>query len=125
LEITNEKTIKIGSLGRKTFAKGLYAYIGSAKGPGGVKARLCRHLKGKGKTHWHIDYLRKHAIPVAYSYSCKQTEYETVKKCGEKLEPVIEGFGASDDPKNKSHLFKCPENLLKCIEIINKCVGNA
>jgi Uri superfamily endonuclease len=50
--------VSIGRLGRAVFNPGIYIYLGSAAGPGGLKARLGRHLRGGGKRHWHIDYLR-------------------------------------------------------------------
>jgi len=38
---------------------GYYIYIGSAFGPGGVRARMLRHLRADKPKHWHIDYLRE------------------------------------------------------------------
>ncbi|MAG36302.1 MAG: hypothetical protein CL878_08665 [Dehalococcoidia bacterium] len=37
---------------------GWYAYVGSARGPGGLQARLRHHLRPPTRPHWHIDYLR-------------------------------------------------------------------
>ena len=48
----------IGQLGPAEFLPGLYVYLGSAGGPGGLRARLGRHLRGGDKRHWHIDHLR-------------------------------------------------------------------
>ena len=38
-------------------APGRYLYCGSAKGPGGLKARLARHMRRGKPIHWHIDRL--------------------------------------------------------------------
>lgn len=38
-------------------ASGFYCYAGSARGPGGLKARLLRHLRPDKKVRWHIDQL--------------------------------------------------------------------
>jgi len=57
LRLTDECSIKIGSLGIHKMPRGLYAYVGSAKGPGGLKARVKRHFKKVKKIKWHIDYL--------------------------------------------------------------------
>jgi len=36
---------------------GVYFYVGSAFGPGGVYSRLSRHLKREKRRHWHIDFI--------------------------------------------------------------------
>jgi Uri superfamily endonuclease len=36
---------------------GRYLYCGSAKGPGGLKARLSRHMRRGKSVRWHIDRL--------------------------------------------------------------------
>ncbi|MEE2995786.1 MAG: GIY-YIG nuclease family protein [Pseudomonadota bacterium] len=36
---------------------GTYVYAGSAYGPGGIRARVSRHLRIEKKPHWHVDYL--------------------------------------------------------------------
>lgn len=43
---------------------GCYAYAGSGFGPGGVEARLRRHLEGGDAVHWHVDHLRRRSEPV-------------------------------------------------------------
>lgn len=53
--------LKIGRLGAFDFAPGWYAYVGSALGPGGLRARLSHHQKRAARPHWHIDYLRQAA----------------------------------------------------------------
>lgn len=60
--------ICVGRLGRFYFPAGWYAYVGSARGPGGLAARLARHLRQVKPLHWHIDYLRAHASPVEIWY---------------------------------------------------------
>lgn len=39
-------------------AAGSHYYSGSAFGPGGVAARVARHVAGSGRVHWHVDRLR-------------------------------------------------------------------
>jgi Uri superfamily endonuclease len=43
----------------------MYVYVGSAWGPGGLAARVRRHIQGGKTRRWHIDYLRQWAHPVA------------------------------------------------------------
>jgi Uri superfamily endonuclease len=57
LVLGESRTLAIGRLGVFYFPAGFYVYLGSARGPGGLRGRLRRHLRGDGKFHWHIDYL--------------------------------------------------------------------
>ncbi|MGQ9552781.1 MAG: GIY-YIG nuclease family protein [Anaerolineae bacterium] len=43
---------------------GVYAYVGSASGPGGLRARLGRYLTKVKRPHWHVDYLLTVASPL-------------------------------------------------------------
>ncbi len=40
---------------------GRYLYAGSARGPGGIRARVGRHLKSGKKARWHVDHLTNRA----------------------------------------------------------------
>ena len=61
MKMETERTIRVGKLGEFTFPVGIYLYVGSAWGPGGLKARVRRHIaragKNNGSPHWHVDYL--------------------------------------------------------------------
>ncbi len=60
LTLEHKTTITVGAMSEQTFEAGHYFYVGSAKGSGGLLARLSRHWrtdKAK-KRHWHIDYLQ-------------------------------------------------------------------
>ncbi len=60
-----ETEITIGALGSHVFPKGHYVYVGSAWGPGGLAARVGRHLRVTHKrARWHIDYARAYAEPT-------------------------------------------------------------
>jgi Uri superfamily endonuclease len=60
--------ISVGRLGRFDFPAGTYVYPGSAHGPGGLRARLGRHLIGHGRVRWHVDYLRQYAVVIGAVY---------------------------------------------------------
>jgi Uri superfamily endonuclease len=57
---------------------GDYFYIGSAHGAGGLRARVGRHLRGDGKRHWHIDYLRAVVEVQAVLYTVADKSLECV-----------------------------------------------
>ncbi len=44
------------------FNAGYYFFFGSAKGNGGLQARLLRHISMEKKKFWHIDYLRPYMV---------------------------------------------------------------
>ena len=58
LYLSRKTQVTIGKLGNFVFNKGYYLYLGSAFGPGGLRARLGHHLAISKRLHWHIDYLR-------------------------------------------------------------------
>ena len=91
--------IQVGALGSRRFPQGFYLYVGSAWGPGGLRARLRRHLAGSGIQHWHIDYLREHAHPVALWLAPNaRVECAWASWLAEQdfVEIIVPRFGASD-----------------------------
>jgi Uri superfamily endonuclease len=68
LHLPESRQLRVGGLGELFFPAGDYIYLGSACGPGGLRARLGRHLRGHGTPRWHIDYLRELAPVSGYSY---------------------------------------------------------
>ena len=57
--------LSIGRLGVMTTRPGYYLYVGSAFGPGGIRARIGHHAKTAAHPHWHLDYLRPLTRPRA------------------------------------------------------------
>jgi len=62
-------TTSVGHWGPLRLRKGYYLYVGSAFGPGGVRARVLRHCRREKLSHWHIDYLRRFLHPLGAWYS--------------------------------------------------------
>lgn len=98
----------MGALGNLNFSPGFYIYVGSAFGPGGLRARLSHHLNPPEKKHWHIDYLRQQAdiVDIWFTHDPVRREHEWAKEFEALPEIIIPfpGFGASDCKCN-SHLF--------------------
>ena len=107
MEAQKGEKIQVGKLGYFEVASGFYVYVGSAFGPGGLKARLNRHLKHDKKCRWHIDYLRKYlnVVDIWHTTSPEKKEclwaQDFIKKGGR---IHFKGFGSSDC-KCQSHLF--------------------
>ena len=96
--------IEIGKLGKIYFKKGYYLYIGKAFGPGGLKARIKRHLKKNTTKRWHIDYLKEKSTIKFYGImENKDFECKLAKSLYKNFS-AIKGFGCSDC-KCFSHLF--------------------
>jgi Uri superfamily endonuclease len=100
--------VPIGRLGRLQLRRGYFVYVGSALGPGGLRARLTHHLRPARKPHWHIDYLRAQTrldriwlIP-----GCDRREHQWAEVLKSNLNGTVPlpGFGSSDCDC-ESHLF--------------------
>ena len=122
LKIGTSQDIEVGRIGSHSFKKGYYFYVGSAHGPGGLKARLTRHVK-KGKSkHWHIDYIRDAgsiiSILVQYSKEKKECSWaEKLNSSGLFAIPIYR-FGSSDC-SCESHLYYSKKRLtLKILQNI-------
>jgi Uri superfamily endonuclease len=108
MQLENPQRITVGRLGRYTMQAGWYDYIGSAFGPGGLRARLRHHASIASRPHWHIDHLRRYAelIEIWYTDSGWRREHDyaalLARLPGSRI-PVA-GFGASDC-HCRSHLF--------------------
>ena len=100
--------ISVGKLGRASFQKGMYLYVGSAQR--NLQARLQRHGRKKKPLRWHVDYLSSRAqmIGAVVFEGPREYECELAKELGEMLEPVMPGFGASDC-RCGGHLFYAAE----------------
>lgn len=103
-----------GRLGLCAYPAGAWAYVGSAFGPGGLRARLRHHLGGPGRQHWHLDYLRPALQPRAIITAAGPERLEHAWACLLAAAPgshtPVRGFGASDCHCD-SHLFHLGTNL--------------
>jgi len=108
MHAVRHQSIEIGRLGAMQVVPGYYLYVGSAFGPGGVRARVSHHMRVSERPRWHIDYLRQVCplVMIWCSYEEVHREHEWV----ELLESIttvtipVMGFGASDH-RGKSHLY--------------------
>ena len=104
-------SVQVGRLGHFTLAAGLYVYVGSAHGAGGLRARVGRHLRAEKKAHWHIDALtaRLPVIAVAWSVAPERLECVWAARVAALADVgvPIPRFGASDC-RCAAHLFAVP-----------------
>jgi Uri superfamily endonuclease len=101
------RSLQIGRWGLLELRPGYYLYIGSACGPGGVRARVSRHCRVSKPRHWHIDYLRDalDVVCVWLHYSDVRYEHHWAGiLAGMRGATPVKGFGCSDC-HCESHLF--------------------
>ena len=107
----------IGTAGRRVrLPPGLYVYVGSAHGPGGLRARLGRHLRGDGRPRWHIDALRAVAEVVGWHVAVSPLRLECAWAQSLAHLPgaaiPVPGFGATDcRAACPAHLVLLPEDV--------------
>lgn len=100
-----------GRLGSFSLAPGWYVYVGSARGLGGLAARLRRHLRPPEakRAHWHIDHLLAQAPAprVIWTVGEERRECEWARRllAWPGAEMPIPKFGASD--------CDCPSHLIR------------
>jgi Uri superfamily endonuclease len=107
LRLRSPLLVRIGKR-ESRLPSGLYVYSGSAKGLGGLKARLGRHLRGNGQLRWHIDQITAHADDRAGLAFRSLTECDLTARlleCSSFCVPVP-GFGSSDCSTCSSHLIR-------------------
>lgn len=111
LALDRPRRIVIGRLGVFDFPAGWYVYAGSALGPGGLAARVARHLRREKRLHWHIDYLLRHARVVEVWIRAGPERCECAWARAAAALPgatiAVPRFGASDC-RCAGHLVYCP-----------------
>lgn len=106
LHLTQTVDLKVRRV-RRSAAPGSYVYAGSAYGPGGLAARLRRHMQPQKAMHWHIDRLtvnagRMAALAIPRGDECALVE--ALLGTG-RFRVAIPGFGSSDCRRCEGHLL--------------------
>jgi len=124
IHIDKPVTVVAGGLGTLTLEPGVYVYVGSARGPGGLAARLARHerrMRGRAPAHWHVDYILPYAARlegVVVESPWPGLEECLARECSVRLEWGPRGFGSSDS-RVETHLYRCPGG---CRRLLEECV---
>ncbi len=107
LRLDTPLPLDIATLGPATLTPGCYVYAGSARGPGGLRARVARHLRRDKLRHWHIDHLSEaasemRAFAVPGGRECALIDALLATK---RYTAPVPGFGSSDCRTCTSHLL--------------------
>jgi Uri superfamily endonuclease len=116
LRLDKKRRIRVGKLGESNFQKGDYVYVGSAFGPGGLAARIGRHLRRQKPLHWHIDSLLVHAHVrgIIYTIAQRSAEHQWSRALTRMPSATVpmKGFGASDCREQcESHLIRLDSGI--------------
>ena len=100
--------VRFSRHGRTAPLSGWLVYAGSARGSGGIRARLGRHFRRNKPVHWHVDELtnaadRMMALALPHGSECDTVDH--LLRTG-RFEPAFPGFGSSDCRRCPAHLLK-------------------
>jgi Uri superfamily endonuclease len=108
LLLTVRRTLRLDlpALGNPALPPGLYVYAGSARGPGGIRARVARHLRRDKAVHWHVDRITAFVRPSGVAAFPGGDECAIVAGLRGQATVPIPGFGSSDCRGCAAHLLR-------------------
>ena len=113
IELVAPLALDIATLPRAVLPPGRYAYCGSAKGPGGLRARVARHRRGGKPQHWHVDRLTAAGRIVSVHAEPGGGECDLAARlralAGASV--PVPGFGSSDCRTCPAHLISVPADF--------------
>ncbi|MDH3701228.1 MAG: GIY-YIG nuclease family protein [Alphaproteobacteria bacterium] len=118
LSIELVQPVRLARFPDTALSAGTYVYCGSAYGPGGLRARVARHLRHEKPMRWHVDYLTRSGSVRAVLALPEGSECALLSSIlthpGATV--PIRGFGSSDCRRCPAHLAAVPGNFdLECV----------
>jgi Uri superfamily endonuclease len=113
IDLDRPLRLDIARLPPAVLPAGRYAYCGSAYGPGGLRARVARHLRPCKAVRWHVDRLTE-AGRVASVHAVENgRECELLARLLDApgASVPVAGFGSSDCRRCPAHLVALPEGF--------------
>ena len=110
IDLTRELALDLKARGDVVLAPGRYAYCGSAYGPGGLRARIGRHLRPDKAVRWHVDQLTAAGQVTALAAVPGGRECALLRGvlAVEGAGVPVPGFGSSDCRNCPAHLASVP-----------------
>lgn len=103
-------SVRVGALFTGRLLPGTYLYFGSAYGPGGLRARIARHLGRRKRRHWHVDALcERVSVAEVLAFPGGDECRLRAELSGRRWCAPIPGFGSSDCRVCPAHLLWRPE----------------
>ncbi len=118
VDLARPLVLDIATLSGAVLPAGHYAYCGSAHGPGGLRARIGRHLKRDKARRWHVDRLTGAGRVVAVHAEPGGSEcdlFVRVQATPGATVPLA-GFGSTDCRRCPAHLARVADDFdLGCL----------
>ncbi len=113
VDLARPLALDIATLPGAVLAAGRYAYCGSAHGPGGLRARIGRHLKRDKARRWHVDRLTGAGRIVAIHAEPNGSECALLARLRATRGATVPlaGFGSTDCRRCPAHLARVAEDF--------------
>jgi len=113
ISLTDPLTLPHKRFKNHLFSPGRYVYAGSANGPGGLRARMSRHIRQRKKKRWHVDYLTTkgrviEALAIPGANECMLLATLLARP---NVTVPLPKFGSSDCQRCVAHLVEVPADL--------------
>lgn len=114
IDLADPLTCRLGTRRTVWLPAGRYAYCGSARGPGGLAARIARHLRRDRRDHWHIDKMTRTGRVGAVGYQVSGFECALFGLIADRPETFVPvpGFGSSDCRRCPAHLITVDSDFM-------------
>ena len=122
LRLARDTRLDIATLGHPVLPPGLYLYAGSAWGPGGIRARVGRHLRHPKSRVWHIDRLTE-AAPVEDVIAFPGARECAIVAALPGARVPVPRFGASDCRRCESHLLAVDPDHVDALARVDRSVS--
>ena len=109
IELADTVVVMLSGRLRIALPAGRYLYCGSAKGPGGLKARLSRHMRRGKSVRWHVDQLTEQGLVIGSWIFPGGDECELVQMFSHLPMPIADR--RSDCATCRSHLLLWPSGM--------------
>jgi Uri superfamily endonuclease len=107
IELSEQVAVSLCRKPSALLCPGRYLYCGSAKGLGGLRGRLARHMRRGKSVRWHIDLLTEAGTVLGAWTFLGGDECDLVTGLSH-LPIAIKGFGSTDCRRCTSHLLRWP-----------------
>ena len=108
IDLARPLQIKLRNRPSEALPAGRYLYCGSAKGPGGLRARIARHMRRGKPRRWHVDLLTEAGRVLAAWTIVEGDECRLIAALA-CLRTPIDGFGSGVCQTCRSHLLRWSE----------------
>lgn len=105
--------LDFGGFAGQVLPPGRYVYCGSAYGPGGLRARIGRHLKRGKPLRWHVDRLTAagHIAGIAAIPRARECDLAARVLAVPGAAVPAPRFGSSDCRRCPAHLIAVPSEV--------------